>query len=212
MYIFMTESKEEFANALIHGIGAVLFLSAAPILFMNPELHGNTNTSWPVVLYVFCLLMTYFSSTVYHSIAVPDYKRILRIFDHVSIFLLIGGTFTPIIVYNMGDWNGWPFLAVFWGAMICGIVLKIFFTGKYKLVSTIIYVGVAWIGAMFSGPVIHNMSQPVLIYLIIGGIFYTGGTIFYMQKKLVFHHAIWHLFVLAGSAAHYFAVLLSLNK
>jgi hemolysin III len=208
----MLEKKEEFANALIHGIGAVIFLAATPILFLNPLFHDKALLAWPVIAYMFCLFMTYIASTIYHAVTEPDYKRILRIFDHSSIFLLIGGTFTPIVVYTMGDWNGWPFLAVFWGVMTCGIIFKIFFTGKYKLISTVIYVGVAWVGAMFSGPLLHNMPRQVLAYVIIGGVFYTAGTLFYMQKRLMYHHAIWHLFVLAGSISHFFAVLFSLSR
>jgi hemolysin III len=208
----MIENKEEFANALIHGIGAVLFLAAAPVLFLNPLFYDKALPAWPVIAYMFCLLMTYVTSTVYHAVTSLDFKRVLRIFDHISIFLLIGGTFTPIVAYNMGDWNGWPFLAAFWGAMISGIIFKIFFTGKYKLVSTLIYVGVAWVGAMFFGPLLHNMPRQVLVYTIIGGFFYTAGTVFYMQKKLNYHHAIWHLFVLAGSVSHFFAILFSLGR
>jgi hemolysin III len=207
----MTEKKEEFANALTHGIGTVLFLTAGTCLFAYALYHGNVMLLWPVGVYVFCLLMTYISSTVYHAVTNPDYKKVLRIFDHISIFLLIGGTFTPIVVYNMGDWNGLPFLAVFWGAMACGIILKIFFTGKYRLISTIVYVGVAWIGAMFSEPLLRNMPRQALVFVITGGIFYTAGTVFYMQKRLTYHHAFWHLFVLAGSISHFFAIFYSLG-
>jgi hemolysin III len=206
----MIEKKEELANALTHGIGAILFLSASPILLAH--LQCNTTRFWPVFIYTFCLLMTYIASTVYHAVTSPDLKKVLRIFDHISIFLLIGGTFTPIVVYNMDAWNGWPFLITFWGVMTGGMIFKIFFTGKYKLISTIIYVGVAWVGAVFSGPLLHNMPRQVLVYLILGGIFYTGGTIFYMQKKLPYRHAIWHFFVLAGSTSHFIAIFLSLDN
>ncbi len=207
----MTEKREEFANALIHGIGTILFLAIAPVLMVNPLLQDNSLLMLASVIFLFCLLFTYITSTVYHAVTNPDLKKVLRIFDHISIFLLIGGTFTPIVVFNLGDWNGLPFLMVFWGVMTCGIILKIFFTGKYKLVSTLVYIGVAWIGAMFSGPLIHNMPNQVLKYIIIGGVFYTGGTFFYMQKKMSYHHAVWHFFVLAGSISHFIAITLSLG-
>jgi hemolysin III len=203
--------KEEFANAVSHGIGAVFFLAAAPMLFLTMSTH-NCMASWPVVVFVFCLLMTYISSTIYHSIGEPELKKQLRIFDHMSIFLLIGGTFTPVVVYAMGDWNGWPFLSIFWGVMFCGIVFKIFFTGRFKLVSTLIYIGVAWCGAMLSGPLFRNIPHDVFVYLIVGGIFYTAGTFFYMLKKMQYRHAVWHLFVLAGSISHFYAILLLLMK
>jgi hemolysin III len=204
----MIDHKEEFANALIHGIGALLFMVIAPFLLFFARDHSRT--IWPVLGYILCLIIMYINSTVYHTVTDQSLKRKFRVVDHVSIFLLIGGTFTPIVVYNMGTWNGWPFLIGFWIAMLLGIVFKIFFTGRFKLVSTIIYVGVAWAGAAFSWPIIHNMSRQVLGCLIIGGIFYTGGTFFYMRKNLTYHHSIWHLFVLAGSIWHFMAVRLSI--
>jgi hemolysin III len=208
----MNEKKEEFANALIHGLGAILFLAAAPVLLAYTFHQGESKVFWPVIVFIFCLLTTYVTSTVYHAVTHPDYKRVLRIFDHISIFLLIGGTFTPIVYYNMGDWNGVPFLLVFWGVLACGMILKIFFTGKYKALSTIFYVGVAWMGAMFSGPLLHNLPRQILYYLLLGGAFYTAGTFFYMRKKLLYHHAFWHLFVLAGSVSHFFAISVSLVR
>ena len=210
MYIMI--NKEEFANALIHGVGAVFFTAAAPLLFFTLYLHNKLWLPWPIVVFVFCLLTTYVASSVYHAVTDSDYKRILRIMDHISIFLLIGGTFTPVVVYCMGDWNGWPFLACFWGVMFSGIIFKLYFTGKYKLVSTILYVAVAWLGAMFAGPLLHNIPGKVLFYIILGGIFYTSGTLFYMLKKLRFQHAVWHFFVLAGSMAHFYAILLLVGE
>jgi hemolysin III len=207
--MLMVVNKEEFANSLSHGIGAVIFLAAAPVLFS--QFSGKDTVMWPVVVYLFCLFMTYLTSTIYHSFTDDHYKKILRILDHISIFLLIGGTFTPIVVYNMGNWNGWPFLSVFWIAMAGGIIFKIFYTGKHKLISTLIYVGIAWVGAVFLWPLVKNMPRQVALFLIIGGLFYTGGTVFYMQKKMKFHHAWWHMFVLAGSLSHFIAVYVSLQ-
>jgi hemolysin III len=204
----MTERKEELANAFTHGLGVILFVVLAPILIGYA--HRNSKETWPVIVYASCLLLMYMNSTFYHSATDGERKKTLRILDHVSIFLLIGGTFTPFVVYNMGNWNGLPFLAGFWGIMGCGIIFKIFSTGKYKLVSTFIYVGVAWIGAMLTWPLFPNMPRAVIIFIIIGGLFYTGGTFFYMKKQLLYHHAIWHLFVLAGSVSHFFAICLSI--
>lgn len=205
-------NREEFANALIHGLGAVFFIAAAPYLFYNLNSGTDPRSALPVVIYVMCLLVTYFASTVYHAVTMPEYKKTLRILDHVSIFLLIGGTFTPIIYFNMGTWNGWPFLIAFWSLMIGGVIFKIFFTGRFKLVSTLIYVGVAWFGAMMAAPIFNNIPKPVLAYIIAGGLFYTLGTIFYMQKRMKFNHAVWHLFVLAGSLLHFYAVLLQVRS
>jgi hemolysin III len=205
----MNGKNEDFANSLTHGLGAVIFLIAALFFFLDPLLL-KVNSFWPLVVYSLCLLTTYTISTVYHAVTSTEKKALMRKFDHISIFLLIGGTFTPIVVYNMGDWNGLPFLAGFWGVLLGGMVFKIFFTGKFKLVSTIIYVGVAWVGAFFAWPLVHNMPRLVVSFVIVGGLFYTIGTLFYMRKNMPYHHAIWHLFVLAGSAAHFYAILLSL--
>lgn len=203
------QNKEEFANALSHGLGSMVFLLTSPYLFIRADHYAGF--SWPVIIYALCLLFMYTNSTLYHATIAPNIKKTLQVFDHISIFLLIGGTFTPIVVYNMGDWNGLPFLAGFWGVLAGGMVFKIFFTGKYKLVSTLIYVGVAWVGAFFAWPLVHNMPRLVMGFVIVGGLFYTMGTLFYMRKNMPYHHAIWHLFVLAGSAAHFYAILLSLR-
>jgi hemolysin III len=205
-------NREEFANAIIHGIGAVFFIAAAPFLFYNLNSGGDQRSALPLLIYVLCLLITYFASTVYHAVTTPDFKKTLRVFDHVSIFLLIGGTFTPIVYFNMGTWNGWPFLITFWSLMIGGVVFKIFFTGRFKLVSTLIYIGVAWFGAMMAAPIYRNIPKPVLIYLLAGGIFYTSGTIFYMKKHMKYNHAIWHIFVLGASLLHFYAVLLQVRS
>jgi hemolysin III len=122
-------NKEEFANSLTHGIGAVILLITAPVLFA--QFPGKVIMKWPVVVFLFCLFITFLISSVYHAVTDEHYKKVFRVFDHISIFMLIGGTFTPIVIYNMGGWNGWPFLAVFWGAMVCGVVFKVFFTGKH---------------------------------------------------------------------------------
>jgi hemolysin III len=206
----MNVKNEDFANSLTHGLGVVIFLIAALFIFLDPLLL-KVNPFWPLVVYSLCLLTTYTISTVYHAVTSTGKKALMRKFDHISIFLLIGGTFTPIVVYNMGDWNGLPFLASFWGVLVGGMVFKIFFTGKFKLVSTIIYIGVAWVGAFFAWPLVHSMPRLVVSFVIVGGLFYTIGTLFYMRKNMPYHHAIWHLFVLAGSAAHFYAILLSLQ-
>jgi hemolysin III len=206
----MNVKNEDFANSLTHGLGVVIFLIAALFIFLDPLLL-KVNPFWPLVVYSLCLLTTYTISAVYHAVTSTGKKALMRKFDHISIFLLIGGTFTPIVVYNMGDWNGLPFLASFWGVLVGGMVFKIFFTGKFKLVSTIIYIGVAWVGAFFAWPLVHSMPRLVVSFVIVGGLFYTIGTLFYMRKNMPYHHAIWHLFVLAGSAAHFYAILLSLQ-
>lgn len=204
----MIERNEEKINVITHGIGVVVFLIITPLLILHAR--KITPVIWPLVAYSACLLIMYINSTLYHSITDVSKKRIFRIIDHISIFLLIGGTFTPIVIYNMGDWDGWPFLYGFWSVMALGIIFKIFFTGRFILASTLIYICVAWLGAIFAWPLLSNMSWQVIFYVIAGGLFYSLGTIFYMRKKLTYNHGIWHLFVLAGSLLHYFAIRFSI--
>lgn len=200
--------RNEKINVITHGIGIIIFLVITPFLIIYAQ--RTTSIIWPLIAYSVCLLIMYINSTLYHSITDAGKKRIFRIIDHVSIFLLIGGTFTPIVVYNMGDWNGWPFLFVFWIVMAMGILFKIFFTGRFILASTLIYVCVAWLGAILAWPLLGNMSWQVIFYVIAGGLFYSLGTIFYMRKKFIYNHAIWHVFVLAGSLFHFLAIRFSI--
>lgn len=205
----MTEKKEELANSFTHAAGIFLFLIAIPFLVFIAK--QNARIVWPIVCYAFCLLIMYVNSTIYHSVSRPDLKKLFRIIDHISIFLLIGGTFTPIVVYNMGTWEGGPFLISFWCIMVLGMVFKFFFTGRFKLISTLIYIAVAWFGAIFAWPLLDNMNLRVIVFILAGGLFYTAGTFFYMRKRLLFHHAIWHLFVIAGSISHFFAIRFSIG-
>lgn len=204
----MEEKKIEMANALTHGLGAILFLAASPLLLIFPVVQGDHITAYVNTGYIFCLLITYFSSTVYHATTDVFFKRRMRIMDHISIFLLIGGTFTPLAFKFM---EGWIFLLIFWLIILAGIIFKIYFTGKFKFLSTFFYLAIAWVAAMFSGEMFRNMPQDAFWYLITGGIFYSVGTIFYMWKKLTYHHAIWHLFVLGGSIFHFLSVFVSVK-
>lgn len=205
----MNEKKIELANALTHGIPAVLFLAASPLLIVYPLIKSNNVMVFANIIFVFCLLMSYLSSTIYHAITDSDFKQRMRILDHSAIFLLIGGSFTAVGVAFKGDSDIWTFLAVFWAINFAGIIYKIFFTGKHKFVSTMFYVALAWIGAMFLLPAFKNMPTPIFYLICAGGLSYTVGTIFYMWKNLPYHHAIWHVFVFGGSMTHFIAIGLS---
>lgn len=205
----MTAKKIELANALTHGIPAVFFFAAAPFLVITPLMKSDNIMAYSNVLYVFCLLITYLSSTIYHAITDSDFKQRMRVLDHSAIFLLIGGSFTSVGVAYKGGQDIWTFLAVFWGIIIAGIVYKIFFTGKHKFVSTMFYVALAWIGAMFLLPAFHNMPTPVFYLIAAGGLSYTVGTLFYLWKSLTYHHAIWHVFVFGGSITHFLAIAIA---
>lgn len=200
----MIEKKVEFANALTHGIGAVFFIAASPLLIFLSFKQGDLAMAYINVGYVCCLLITYFSSTIYHATTDLFFKKSMRIMDHISIFLLIGGTFTPLAFKFM---EGRVLLGVFWIFIIAGILFKVFFTGRFKFLSTFFYLAIGWVTAMFSGEMFENMPKTAFHYLLAGGFFYSAGTIFYMWKKLVYHHAIWHVFVFTGSVFHFLSVM-----
>ncbi len=205
----LTEKKIELANALTHGIPAIFFLAASPLLVIFPLLKRDNIMAYANILFVFGLLMTYLSSTIYHAITDADFKQRVRILDHSSIFLMIGGSFTSIGVAYRGNSDIWTFLAVFWAINLAGIVYKIFFTGKHKFVSTLFYVALAWLGAMFLFPAFQNMPTHVFYLIVAGGLSYTIGTAFYMWKSLTYHHAIWHVFVFGGSITHFLAIAIA---
>lgn len=204
----INEKKIEMANAVTHGLGAILFLAISPLLLIFPVIKGDLTMAYVNSGYICCLLITYFSSTIYHATTDVFFKRRMRIMDHISIFLLIGGTFTPLAFRFM---EGWIFLLVFWLIILAGIIFKIYFTGRFKFLSTFFYLAIAWVAAMFSGEMFRNMPQDAFYYLMIGGAFYSVGTVFYMWKKLMYHHAIWHLFVLGGSIFHFLSVYVSVK-
>lgn len=199
--------KEEVANAITHGIGVGIAIAALVILVVYSALLGDT---WKVVsfsIYGATMILLFLSSTLYHSFPQPTLKRFFRILDHSSIFLLIAGTYTPVTIGAMrGGW-GWTLFGIIWGLTLIGICLKIFAMSKLKWVSIVVYLMMGWIIIIAIKPLVQVVSREFLIWIAIGGLAYSLGIIFYTARKLPFHHAIWHLFVLAGSISHFFAML-----
>jgi len=199
-------AAEEWAHALTHGMGAVLSVAGLIILLMAAATTGNV---WHVVscaIYGASMITLYTASTLYHSVRSPKWKSRMRIFDHASIFLLIAGTYTPFMLVNLrGPW-GWSLFGVIWGLAVIGLVLKLFFTGRFGVASTVIYVLMGWLAMIAIKPMIELIPSGGLVLILAGGGAYTGGVIFYAMKKLRYHHAVWHLFVLAGSVCHFLAV------
>ena len=199
--------RYELANALTHGVGLVLFLAAIPYLIAYSTIHSSQEYTICTVLFGFGLLMTYASSTLYHSLHHAESKSIMRIFDHVSIFLLIGGSYTPVVYHYLPYESAIPFLEGLWALLIAGSVFKIFFTGRYKYISVALYVILGWLVVFIAKPIITNMSTATFYLLVAEAFFYTGGVAFYVWKSLKYHHAVWHIFVLGGSICQYFIVL-----
>ncbi|MDP4143768.1 MAG: hemolysin III family protein [Bacillota bacterium] len=211
----MSEGKfytkgEEIANAITHGIGEGLAITALVLLIVFAAKYGD---AWYVVSYTIygvCLMMLYLFSTLYHSIPNKKAKKVFRIFDHASIYLLIAGTYTPFALTVLRSHGGWIIFGVVWGATLVGIIQKIFWVGKHEKLSTMLYVIMGWIIVFDIKPLILAMPRAGVIFLIIGGVLYTLGSLLFLFDKIPFNHAIWHLFVLGGSVCHFFCILIYL--
>jgi hemolysin III len=199
--------KEEILNAITHGIGALLSIAALVILIVYSSLEGNV---WHVVsftIYGVTMLLLYFSSTLVHSFPEGKIKDLFEICDHASIYLFIAGTYTPFLLVVLKGSLGWTLFSIVWGMAIFGVAFKCFFVKKFLFLSTLFYIVMGWLIVFAWEPLVTSLPGPGIMLLVIGGILYTFGTIFYVWRGFPFHHAIWHLFVLAGSTFHFFAVL-----
>jgi hemolysin III len=203
----LRHSVEEIANAITHGVGLLLSVAGFIVLLVFAALRG---TAWHIVacsIYGVTLICLYAASTLYHAVISPRIKRALRIFDHSAIYLLIAGTYTPFLLVNLrGPW-GWSLFGIVWGLAIAGILFKFWFVERFGFLSTAVYIGMGWLVVIAAKPVIAHVPFTALIWLLVGGLAYTAGVIFYASKRIPYGHAIWHVFVPAGSICHYFAVL-----
>ena len=202
---------EEIANSITHGVGALLsLLGAALLLYRAVQGDGTSLHIASFAIYGTSLFLLHLSSTLYHAIHHPGAKKVFWVFDHCSIYLLIAGTYTPFLLLSLwGRW-GTTLLATIWGLTIIGIVFKSVFVGRLRKTSVGLYIVMGWLIVVAARELWLKVPHEALIYLAGGGLFYTVGVAFYGWKRLPFHHAIWHLFVLGGSACHYLAILLYL--
>lgn len=198
---------EEIANSVIHGVGIVLGIAGLGVLTAFASLYGD---AWHIVgcsVFGAALILLYTASTLYHSIPLPRVKAVLRTLDHSAIFVLIAGTYTPFLLVNLrGPW-GWSLFGVIWGLALVGIVLRIVRGRRSPLLSVGLYVGMGWAVVAAIEPMLNSVAPGGLLLLLLGGLAYTLGIVFYAWKRLPYHHAIWHVFVLAGSILHFFAIL-----
>ena len=204
---------EEVAHSVLHGIGLALSIAGLVVLVVLASLRG---TAWHIVscsVYGATLVILYSCSTLYHAIQAPRVKRVLRVLDHSSIYLLIAGTYTPFtLVCLRGGW-GWSLFGVIWGLALAGVVLKPFLLGRFPILSPILYILMGWLVVIAVKPMLASLPLYVLLWLGLGGLAYTVGVIFYAcDGKLPYNHAIWHLFVMAGSLFQFVAVLLLIPK
>ncbi len=198
---------EEIANSVTHGTGVGLSIAALVILVVFAARQSDT---WKVVsfsIYGATLITLYLASTLYHAFPQPKVKRFFRVMDHCSIFLLIAGTYTPVMIGVMrGAW-GWTMFGVIWVLAVAGINLKIFALGKLKKLSLVIYVLMGWLVVIAIQPLLKHVKPSFMIWMAIGGLCYTLGLVFYAMKKMPYHHTVWHIFVLGGSICHFFGML-----
>lgn len=201
-----TNLGDEIASALTHGLGAIAALAGGAVLITLAALYGDGWQLGTAIVFSVTLLLLYVASTLYHAIQHPMAKARLQVFDHCAIYLLIAGTYTPILLIGLrGPW-GWGMFAAVWTIALFGVVFKLFFTGRFRLLSTGLYLAMGWLVVVAIEPLLKSVDAFTLGWLLAGGIFYTLGTYFYQRDSVRYFHAIWHLFVLAGSVCHFIAV------
>ncbi len=203
---------EELANTLTHVVGSHLGAAMLALLVWKGAESG-TDVAWKVTaaaLFGSCMILLYAISSAYHAVTSWRAKRVLHIMDHMAIFFLIAGTYTPFCLVSLRPTHpglGWTVFGIEWGATLIGIVFKIFTTGKYRYLSTAIYVAMGWTAVLAIVPLIRALQGLGTMWLATGGGLYTIGCIFYLWKSLPYAHMVWHLFVLAGTICHFFCVL-----
>lgn len=197
---------EERINVWSHGLGVLLSLVGLVMLVLRAISFGDV---WRIVsfsIFGVSMVLLYTASTVYHNSKIPSVRAKLNVFDHASIFVLIAGSYTPFTLVTLHGWVGWTIFGIAWGAALTGITLKLFFIGKYKLLSTIMYVVMGWIIVFAISPLMKNMSPEGLSWLLAGGISYTVGAVLYSLKGMKYNHAVFHVFVLMGTICHFITI------
>ncbi|RNF85998.1 PAQR family membrane homeostasis protein TrhA [Montanilutibacter psychrotolerans] len=199
-------AREEFVNALTHGLGATAALCGGAVLIALTAMRGDRWQLIGAVVFGICLFVLYLASTLYHAIQHPVAKGRLKVFDHCAIYLLIAGTYTPFTLIGLrGPW-GWGLFAAIWTLAFAGVVFKLFYTGRFKRLSTLIYIAMGWLVIVAIKPMLGALDTWTIGWLFAGGLSYTLGTVFYHRPSLRYSHAIWHLFVIAGSVCHFVSV------
>lgn len=196
----------EWLNSATHGIGALLSILGTVALIVAASQLGDV---WKIVsfsIFGASLILLYMASTLYHGARHPRLKAALNILDHCAIFLLIAGTYTPFLLVNMRESSGWTMLAIIWSLAITGIALKIIFKDRFALASVGIYIMMGWLIVFVSPDLVANLNEKALYMMVAGGVAYTVGVAFYLADRVPYMHAIWHLFVISGSALHFGAI------
>lgn len=199
---------EEIANAITHGIGALLSVAGLVLLIIFSTLYGSV---WHIVSFTIfgvTMVFLYTSSTLLHSLPVGKAKNVFEILDHSSIYFFIAGTYTPFLLIVIRGTLGWTLFWIVWAIAIGGTIFKVFFVKRFVLVSTILYVLMGWLIVLAWPTLVFQLSRAGIVMLALGGLLYTFGAIFYVWRFFKFHHMVWHILVLAGTILHYFVIIL----
>jgi hemolysin III len=198
---------EEIMNSLTSGAGLLVSIAGLVLLIVTSSVSGQAIHVVSSIVFGMSLILLYTASTLYHSFHSPKIKKFFKILDHSCIYVLIAGTYTPFMIIVVRGVLGWTLFAVVWSLTVLGIIFKAFFVNRFKIVSTVAYVLMGWLIIFAIKPLFQALPEAGIAWLVAGGLAYTLGTIFYIWKGLPFNHAVWHLFVLAGSTCHFIAVL-----
>lgn len=198
-------SQEEFLNAVTHGLGAILGIVALVLMLLKLN-SAEGLQMFSVVTYALSIIILFTASTLYHSVNNERRKHYFRIVDHISIYMLIAGTYTPVLLITLAESRGWPLFWTVWGIAAFGVVLKLFFTGKFEVFSTLLYLVMGWLIVFDFSTLADIIGSDGILWLFAGGLFYTVGIVFYAIQKIPYNHVIWHLFVLGGAISHFMMI------
>lgn len=204
-----TRIKQELVNSIVHGFGIIFGIVSIPILIAFAIKSDNTPGIIGAAIYGFCFLQLFTFSTLYHGFQHAQTKRILEILDHISIYFLIAGTYTPFLLIYLYNGFGIALLSVLWGLTAFGIIFKIFFTGRWKVISTLIYIAMGCIMIVGGRTFFESIPTNILTMILIGGALYILGVLFYLWDRYPYNHAVWHFFVLAAAVCHYVGILMA---
>ncbi|MFN2426940.1 MAG: hemolysin III family protein [Candidatus Binatia bacterium] len=198
--------REELINTITHGAGLLASIIGAVVLVGMTMGSRNPLEVPSVVIYCATLILVYLSSTLYHAVLHPETKSRLQVFDHCAIYLLIAGTYTPLLLLGVGGQLGWTLFALIWAMAACGVVFKWFFTGRMGTVSMMTYIGMGWIAVFAAQPLLSALPSDTVVLIVAGGLSYTLGSVVFLSTR-PYAHTVWHLFVLVGSTCHFFAMV-----
>ena len=203
---------EEIFSSVSHGVGACLSIAGTVVLLVFSVIYGNALAVVSSAIYGASLIILYTMSTLYHSFTNERVKHFFQIMDHNTIFLLIAGTYTPITLYILGGVTGWVLFSIVWVASIIGITLNSINMEKAKIPSLVCYIATGWVIIFAIKPLIAKVPLLSALFLVLGGVIYTVGIVFYVIKKVKYFHPVWHIFTILGSAFHYFSILIAIIK